>query len=297
MEKNGRLERCCVTRLAKGGKKLRLELTRCPVVAENGDPIGHTSIFRDLTSSLEFEDNIRLTEKLEAVGKLVQGLAHELGTPINIIQGHAELIREDVSPEDSQHESINTILAACNRMTAIMKSLLQFVTRKETEKQKLDVNLLLEDLMNFLRIQFRKQGIRIQKELDRGVPRLLVNKTEMEEIFLNIFMNCVHAMPDGGILTIKTSIVNIDGWDYNSIEIQDTGFGIHAENLARIFEPFYTSREVGKGTGLGLYITHNLVQKYRGRINIESSPDEGTTVRILFPLGPENQEYMENNDE
>lgn len=279
-DKYGRLERCCVTRLHKDGTRLKLELTRSPIMDENGYIVGYEAIFRDITKNIEFEKELRLTEKINAVNKLVNGLAHELGTPLNIIHGHAELVLGEINMDHPHHESIQTILSACQRMTALIKSLRQFASQKSSERQPVFINKVIEELLNFLRIQLRKQKIEVQMELTKDIPPVSGDKTQIEEIFLNVLMNSIQAMEHGGKISIKTSLAHEDDLEYVVTEIADNGTGISPDTMSRIFEPFFTTKEVGRGTGLGLYITHNLVQRHKGRIKIESNPGSGTVVRI-----------------
>jgi PAS domain S-box-containing protein len=280
------IDRCFVTRKHKKGHSIKLELTRTVLKNKNGDCIGYMEIFRDLTLTIAFEHEIRLSEKLAALGTLVSGLAHELGTPLNVIMGHAELIMSDLEADSSHNESLETILSACNRMTAIMKSLLQFVSQREPDNHPVDIKDVLEDLMNFLRIQFRKQGIETRLDIPDKLPPISGDRTQIEEIFLNVIMNGIHSMAFGGKLLVKVYFSKEGGWDYIVTEIVDDGCGIPADSLNRIFDPFFTTREVGKGTGLGLYITHSLIQRNKGSISIESTVDEGTSVRIMLPVGP-----------
>jgi len=286
VDKYGRLERCCVTRLHKDGTRLKLELTRSPIMDKRGKIIGYEAVFRDITQSVEFEKDLRISEKLSAVSTLVSGLAHELGTPLNIIHGHAELLLSELPPESPFEESLRTVLSACHRMTALLKSLLQFISQKDGEFTPVDIKSLIHDLLNFLRIQLKKQKIETSMEIGDDLPAFLGDETQVEEIFLNVMMNSIQAMENGGILRIKTFLRSEDGWDYLFSDIQDSGSGIPPETIPHIFEPFFTTKAVGKGTGLGLYITHNLVQKYKGRIRMESTPGLGTTVTIILPMGP-----------
>ena len=279
-DKYGRLERCCVTRLHKNGARLKLELTRSPIMDEKGYIVGYEAIFRDITKNIEFEKELRLTEKIGAVNKLVNGLAHELGTPLNIIHGHAELVLGDINKEHPHHASIQTILSACQRMTALIKSLRQFASQKTSEQKPVFINKVIEELLNFLRIQLRKQKIEVQTELSKDISPISGDKTQIEEIFLNVLMNSIQAMENGGMISIKTLPFKEEGMEYVATEIADNGPGISPDTLPRIFEPFFTTKEVGKGSGLGLYITHNLVQRHRGRISIEDNAGSGTVVRI-----------------
>lgn len=286
VEQNGRLERCCVNRLHKNGARLKLELTRSPIKNNEDQVVGYEAVFRDITRNVEFEKEIRLTEKLNAVGTLVSGLAHELGTPLNIIHGHAELLLSEINPRESAAASLTTIISACRRMTAIMKSLLQFVSQKEAEPVPLDITNILEELLNFLRIQLKKQHIDVVIKVEEDIPLIKGDKTQIEEIFLNVIMNSIQALSKGGRLEIRAGVQNEDGWDYVATIIKDNGPGIPPDTLPYVFEPFFTTKEVGKGTGLGLYITHNLVQRSKGKIKIESTPGSGTAVSILLPVGP-----------
>jgi len=295
VDKHGRLERCCVTRLHKDGTRLKLELTRSPITDKKGKIIGYEAVFRDITKSVEFEKDLWISEKLSAVNTLVSGLAHELGTPLNIIHGHAELLLSELAPDSPLEESLRTLLSACHRMTALLKSLLQFISQKDGEPGTVDIKSLLHELLNFLCIQLNKQNIETDVEIADDLPPLQGEKTQLEEIFLNVMMNSIQAMESGGILRIKTFLRSEDGWDYLFTNIEDTGYGIPVDTIPHIFEPFFTTKGVGKGTGLGLYITHNLVQKYKGRIRIESTPGVGSSVSIILPVGPTKQKAKEES--
>ncbi|MBN1901010.1 PAS domain S-box protein [Candidatus Sumerlaeota bacterium] len=283
---NGRLERCYVTRLHKNGSRIKLELTRSQILDEQGVVIGYECVFRDVTQSIEFEKELLLTEKLSAVETLVSGMAHELGTSLNIIQGHSDLILTELSPDSPFSDSLKTIIQACDRMAALMKTLLLDVSRREREIVPLDIGEIIRDLLNFLRIQIKKQNIKTSLDIQDDIPFFQGDRTQIEEILLNIMMNSIQAMPDGGELKVRTATHSENGWDHILMEIKDNGVGIPLEILSRIFEPFFTTKGVGKGAGLGLYITHNLVRRYKGRIKVESAPGCGCSVSIFLPVGP-----------
>lgn len=271
-------------RLRKDGKRITVEITRTPIKNKHGKIISYSALVRDKSEFTELNKLLLQTEKLAALGQLISGFAHEIGTPLNVIVGNAELMLMELDTNDSKKVYLQKIIATAERVSDLIKRLLQFSSPKFNMNDDVDVNRIIEDLYIFLRKQLEKNNIKVQLTLSRNLPFIYGDGFQLEEIFLNIMINAWHAMPNGGILSIKTSVTNEKNKSFVDIRFGDTGIGIPEDILPRIFEPFFTTKDIKKGTGLGLYVAHNLVQIHNGMIRVKSKPGKGTIFHILLPV-------------
>jgi signal transduction histidine kinase len=220
----------------------------------------------------------RVAEQLASVGTLVAGLAHEIGTPMGVIQGHAKLLESAVSSEDALWR-LRTIQEQIGRISRILHTLLNMARPARSRRVPVALGPLLEGTVSFLSEKLGNRGIRVATDL-RPVPSILGDPERLQQLFLNLFLNAVDAMPDGGELRIALA-PGSDG----SVEarVSDTGVGIAATDLPRIFEPFFTSKPAGEGSGLGLMVAQGIVEDHGGAIEVESTVGRGTEFRIAFP--------------
>lgn len=231
---------------------------------------------------IEALEKLRHTERLATLGRLSAGMAHELGTPLNVISGRAKLIASAQLTSNETIHSAQIIGEQTERMTHIMRQLLDYARRGESSKQRVNVAEQLDIVVEMLHSAVTKQ--RIETELNLPDEQLMVKADpgQLQQVILNLAMNGIQAMGRGGTLKIDLE-AHPEDKDLIQISISDQGDGISAEDLAHIFDPFYTTKEVGQGTGLGLSIAQGIVSEHDGSIEVDSTPGQGTCFRLNFP--------------
>ncbi len=221
----------------------------------------------------------RAAEQLAAVGTLVAGLAHEVGTPMSVIQGHAELLESAVTDEKGRWR-LQTIREQIDRISRIIQALLSSARPRGLESTPVEVGPLLESTLAFLADRFRSRGITAETDL-QAVPSIMADREKLQQLFLNLFLNAVDAMPSGGVLRVSAACL---GKDKVEIRVADSGLGMEPQDLDRIFEPFYTTKPAGEGSGLGLVVSHGIVREHDGTIEATSVAGVGTEFRIELPV-------------
>jgi PAS domain S-box-containing protein len=239
-----------------------------------------TVILRDITEGMRLQDQLRQTERLAEMGTLASGMAHEIGTPMNVILGRAEQLMRKTQ-EETTKKSLEVIVAQVERITKIMNQLLTFARRKPSERRRVNLGQTLDDCLEVLQERIRRDRVRVESRYETLLHPVHVHADpdQMSQVFLNLFINAIHAMPDGGTLRISLE----QAGDHVRAVIADTGHGIPQEDLSKIFNPFFSTKEAGKGTGLGLTVVHNIVQEHGGSISVESEPGAGTTFTVTLP--------------
>jgi PAS domain S-box-containing protein len=239
-----------------------------------------TVILRDITESVRLQDQLHQAERLAEMGTLASGMAHEIGTPMNVILGRAEQLMRRTDDE-AMRKGLATITAQVERITKIMNQLLTFARRKPGERRSVNLGQTLDDCLEVLQERVRRAGVTIESRYETTLRPVHVHADpdQMSQVFLNLFINAIHAMPGGGVLRISLERLN----NHVKAVVTDTGHGIPEEDLPKIFHPFFTTKEAGKGTGLGLTVVHNIVQEHGGSITVESRPGQGTTFTITLP--------------
>ncbi len=232
---------------------------------------------------IETLEKLRHTERLATLGRLSAGMAHELGTPLNVISGRAKLIAsEELTPSETTH-SAKIIGEQAERMTHIMRQLLDYARRGESRKQLINVAEQLKIVIEMLHSTANKQRIETELNLPSEPLQIKADPGQIQQVLLNLAMNGIQAMGRGGQLKIDLAR-HPEDMSLLQISITDQGSGILPEDLAHIFDPFYTTKEVGHGTGLGLSIAQGIVNEHGGQIEIESTPGAGSCFRLTLPL-------------
>jgi len=240
-------------------------------------------------------EQLRHADRLRTVGKLASGIAHELGTPLNVIDGNATLMIRGILNSEEILESATVIKTQSKRMTNIIQQLLNFARRHTHQKKLVDLCQIIHQTLSLLE-SFGRKHKAVFSFVDKEVPfTAMVDTDQIQQILINLITNGIQAMPDGGKLEldIYRKIVQppVDHGknegEYLCIEVRDEGEGIIEEDKSRLFEPFYTTKDIGQGTGLGLSIVHGLVQEHEGWIEIESKPGEGSSIFVYLPQGIE----------
>jgi len=242
----------------------------------------------------ELEHQVRQAEKLAAVGQLTAGLAHEIGTPLNVISGRAEMLLERMAADDPSRGDIERILVQIERITKLVTQMLNFARTRPPEIRPIGLLPLVQEVLALFEHQVRSHHIAVQVDGSGPVSTIRADPDQMQQLLFNLLHNAIDAMPDGGTLTIRIDRTGPrqEGEDatdgcYMRLEIADTGVGIAPEHLTRVFEPFFTTKAVGKGTGLGLAVSHRIVQNHGGRIEVKSEVGEGTVFSAYLPIEPE----------
>lgn len=282
-----------------GGSLIDIRLSGAPLRDESGTPSGVLLVLQDETKGKELERQLLQAQKMEAVGQLTGGIAHDFNNLLGILIGNLDLIQERVESDAGTVKLVETALDAAMRGAELNKRLLTFSRRQALQPVHLDVNVALSGTVKLLR---RSLGERILIHLERGEDLwpVTVDRVQLETAILNLCINARDAMPEGGTLTIETRNATVDReyaashvdfmtGDYVVIAVSDTGTGMTPEVLAHVFEPFYTTKPVGAGTGLGLSMVYGFVKQSGGHVNIYSEEGKGTTVRLYLPRSTEEE--------
>jgi signal transduction histidine kinase len=221
--------------------------------------------------------------KLKAVGTLTAGVAHELNNPINNIMLTAAMLEEDYAElsDEERLDMVKDLVEEAERSRGIVRNLLDFARESEIKTGLLQIQDLMEEILHLTSNQFKLSKANIVRQYASNLPAFHGDRQQIDQVFLNLVLNAIDAMPGGGTLTVTTRIA--DERDYIMVEIADTGVGIPEHKLANIFDPFYTSKPTGKGTGLGLSVSLGIIQKHGGDIRVRSREGEGTTFTVLLP--------------
>ncbi len=250
----------------------------CGVFEPEGKLLGIEGYIVDVSQERALEDQLRKTERLAELGTLASGMAHEIGTPMNVILGRAELLMRKAK-DDPTKRGLETIVTQVERITKIMNQLLSFARKRPAEFANVDLSSIIADVIDVFQERFSKQHIRIARHISQAVPNVWADADHMNQVLLNLILNACQAMPEGGSLTFV--LEQREGEVI--LKVQDTGSGISQEQQSRIFDPFFTTKSVGEGTGLGLTVVHGIIQEHQGSIRVESVPGEGTTFVITLP--------------
>ncbi len=222
-------------------------------------------------------------ETMAALGTLSSGISHEINTPLSVILNMTQLIKEDAKDNPSLLKDLNVLEAEANQAIKVSRSLLGFSRSAKFVKERVDVNQVLEDLFKIMEFQPSAKSVNLKKRLARELPLIHVNSGQIRQVLLNVILNAIQAMPNGGDLEVSTGNRSTDVLKGVEITVADTGTGIPKENIEKIFQPFFTTKE--EGTGFGLAISYGIVQEHQGQISVESEVGRGTTFRIFLPEG------------
>jgi signal transduction histidine kinase len=238
-------------------------------------------VYVDLSDRKQLEAQLVQSEKMAAIGQLAAGIAHELRNPLAIVMNALFDLRRALPtpPDPTVAEDLGIAEEEIGRAQAIIRNLLEFSRESGVEVERIDLNDVLTKTVRLLRKYVEQCGVSIITDLG-DVPACVANANAIRQVLLNLVTNAVQAMPDGGELRLRTMRV---GHDRVRVEVEDTGIGIPADHVASIFDPFYTTKAPGQGTGLGLSVVHTVVQRYGGSIVVNSEPNVGTVFRIDLP--------------
>lgn len=231
-----------------------------------------------LAEKEKLEEELRRSERLAALGRLVTGVAHELRNPIGVIKTTVQLMENDFKEVSNSNEYMRVIKEQINRQNNVIQELLDFGRPSKHVVQSASINSLLEKVLTFTSPMLRQHKIDLVENYDNSIPTIEVDAERIKQVFVNLILNAVQAMPDGGTLTIRT--YHDEKWLYT--DFTDTGPGISPSEITSIFDPFYTTKE--NGIGLGLSISNQILRTHGGHINVESTKEQGTTFSVKLPL-------------
>jgi PAS domain S-box-containing protein len=257
-----------------------------------GEMIGKIVIFRDLTNVYKIQEEILRMDRLVSLGKLASGIAHELRNPLAGIKTTAQALGEELSRDDPRREYLNRITKEIDRLNELLKTFFSFAKPQKLNLVHCNIKAIINEITPFLIKEIAEKGIRFVETYPPQLPKIKVDKNQMYQVFLNLFLNAIQAMPNGGELKIEVSPVisiSLDGPKKNFIKIvvSDTGTGIPTHIIQKIFDPFFTTKP--RGIGLGLSITYQIIKKHGGTIKVESQLEKGTSIVINLP------EILENS--
>ena len=225
------------------------------------------------------ESQLIRSEKLAALGQLAAGIAHEIRNPLTSINILIHSLRERLPSENSQQEDLKVIEEEIHRMNEIVDQFLRFAKPASPLLEKTDVLSIVEETLQLLRLQIEKQRIVVEKEF-QALPMIQIDREQMKQVMLNLLLNAIQAMPEGGQLTLKGQNSKDGQWIHLSIE--DSGMGISPEDIDKLFDPFFSTKE--GGIGLGLSITHRIIDQHHGKIEVENAPEKGTIFTVWLPI-------------
>jgi two-component system, NtrC family, sensor kinase len=288
------LSRVPLTRRSRSGEddssddrssKLLVNATAIPLQGQDDDTTsvsGMILLFEDITDRVHLEEQLQISEKMASIGLLAAGVAHEVNTPLTGISSFTQMLLDGADPADPKTVLLEKIEKQTFRAAKIVNGLLTLSRpgSGDSERTSVDINAVITDVFSLLEHQFEVGSIKIRRELSARTAVVPGIEHQLQQVFLNLFLNARDAMPRGGWLSVST---RVDG-DSAIAEVADTGSGIPSEQLARIYDPFFTTKAIGRGTGLGLSIIYGIVREHQGSIRCDSAVGQGTRFTLTLPL-------------
>lgn len=264
--------------IKKDGSLMDVSLNDNPIYDDKGNIVAIRCVYRDITTKKRLEEQLISMEKLASTGRLVASVAHEINNPLAGIINYLHLHSEETKEEEKK-KYLGLAIKGCNRIAGIVKKLLESHQQVFEGRVSQDVNLSIRNVVNFLESKLRLSNINLIQELDASLPHVYCDPYQLEQVFTNLIINAADAMPGGGTLRVKTGVTK----DWVTIDFSDTGWGIPEKDLGKIFEPFFSTKG-GAGTGLGLWVSYNIIRAHKGTIEVKSREGEGTTISIQLPI-------------
>jgi two-component system cell cycle sensor histidine kinase/response regulator CckA len=278
-------------RICKEGKRIAVSLTVSPI-RENGGITGISTITRDISDRKRLEDQLRQSQKMEAIGRLAGGIAHDFNNLLSVIVGYTYVLQSSLPDDETLRTSAEQVMNAADKASSLTRQLLAFSRRQVLQAEVIDLNDILTGMEKMLP-RVIGEDVEVRAVRTPCIKRVKADPGQIEQVIMNLVVNARDAMPHGGKLTIETADVifnahdaamhNVRPGNYILLAVSDTGIGMDAETRAHIFEPFFTTKEPGQGTGLGLATVYGIVNQSGGHIWVYSEPGKGTTFKIYFP--------------
>ncbi|MEO8071414.1 MAG: ATP-binding protein, partial [Acidobacteriota bacterium] len=260
-------------------RELLINMTIAPFKTDDAKQAGWIIGLEDVTDRANLEEQLRLSEKMAAIGLLAAGVAHEVNTPLTGISSFTQMLLERADPDDPRTQLLSKIEQQTFRAAKIISSLLNLARPSGGETTAVDLNIVIGDIVSLLEHQFKISRIQVNRNLSASPVVVRGAEFKLQQVFLNLFLNARDAMPKGGWLSVSTAV---DGGEA-VVEVGDTGVGIPSEHIARIYDPFFTTKPDGRGTGLGLSVTYGIVREHGGSLTCDSDLNQGTRFRLVLP--------------
>jgi two-component system NtrC family sensor kinase len=261
------------------------EIDAYPIPGSQASSARVVVVWQDRTDERRLENSLMQAGKLAAIGQLAAGVAHEINNPLTVVNANAQMLKMVMPNEDENFEAVDLIAQAGDRATKVVRGLLDFARQEHYSFTPGDVNISVDSALDLVRYQLQSAGIDVKRRLDDRLPPVVASWEHMKSVWLNLILNARDALqdqPNGRRIEITTRLGEAE--DQIQILFHDNGKGMSTAETAHIFEPFYTTKEPGKGTGLGLATCHRIIEQHRGEINVVSLPDQGTTFIVRLPL-------------
>lgn len=265
--------------VARSGDKRMLEINRT-IMRQAGDYRGSQGIVRDITEHRALLQQLVTTERLATTGRLTAGVAHEINNPLQAITSHLSAALQKIQDKQDPGENLRQIREGIERIRQIVRGMLDLHRAPAAPRVAVNLNELVEKVVSLVGRDVREASVELHLDLAPGLPNIQGSPQELQQVLLNLVLNATEAMPGGGQLTIisRSTETTVE------LRVQDTGTGISPEHLTQIFEPFFSYKPAGTGTGLGLYLSKNIVEMHQGKISARSRKDKGTTFTLTFPI-------------
>jgi PAS domain S-box-containing protein len=264
------------------GRPLVLNIALAPLRADTDEQTGALVVFEDVSQRLQLEEQLQQREKLSSIGLLAAGVAHEVNTPLTGVSSYTQMLLGMLPENDPKHALLEKVRRQADRATDIVTNLLNFSrTGSAAEFNQVNIHRVLDDTLQLLEPQLRRSQIEIIRDYRSELPDVHGNSVKLQQVFTNLILNARDSISNGNGRITLTTRNDEDGLVL--VEVADNGVGIAPENVAKIYDPFFTTKGVGGGTGLGLAVTYGIVQEHSGHISVASTPGLGSTFRITLP--------------
>ncbi|MGH9730029.1 MAG: ATP-binding protein [Candidatus Acidiferrales bacterium] len=263
-----------------GPQRFVVNASFAPLVGKSGQRLGRLILLDDITQRVRLEEQMVQNEKLTSLGLLAAGVAHEVNTPLAVISNYIQMLGKQMPVEDSRQKTIDKIVKQTFRASEIVNNLLNFSRTGGAEFVEVNLNSVLDETLSLVQHPFKAARVNVIRNFTDTLPFVLGSSTRLQQVFLNLFMNARDAMPNGGMLEVRTAAFN----GSVEVEVTDTGIGIRPEHIHRVFDPFFTTKASGRGTGLGLSVSYGIVKEHAGKLEVRSTAEKGTSFRLEFPV-------------
>ncbi len=281
--RGGRARELTAERLTLFGREGTFTVRAVPIAPATAE-VAALLVVDDLTELRALEDQLLRTEKLATVGVLAAGIAHEVGTPLGVIRGRAELVARKLGPDHAQARSLQAIVEQIDAISRTIRALMDFATPRRAVAGALDLAVPVARVGELLHYEADKRRVELRSVVPEGLPLVGADADRLQQVLVNLVMNAFDACAPGGVVRVEASAPADPAHDgFVSLVVSDNGAGIPPEHLHRVFDPFFTTKKRGQGTGLGLAVVNQIVRDSGGVVRVESQPGRGTTVEVLLP--------------
>jgi two-component system, NtrC family, sensor histidine kinase HydH len=263
------------------GRIISLEVIATALEEDNGNFLGYVILFRDITEMQHLKKEMERSERLASVGSLAAGIAHEIRNPLSSIKGFATFFKERYRDNPEDRKTADIMVQEVERLNRVIGQLLEFARPMEMKRHWTSIQEVIRHTLRMIEGQAKAKNIAVRTDLPEHIGDIFIDRDKITQVLLNLYLNALEAMQDGGTLTV--AVLPHEGRMVR-IDVTDTGKGIDEKDLARIFDPYFTTRS--SGTGLGLAIVHKIMESHDGELRVTSEPGKGTTVSIFLPVGP-----------